>query len=491
MKASSSSTVFWAAAGSSPVSGGRRGRCARPPALIVPAGVVRPGGGRFEIGLRFLQLALANRQQRRRGDIDQLLGAIPRLHAGRADRVRIARVREHLRLEVRGVFVDGLTRIVGRRCQTVLNCPIGDVGERQRQIAGHQVGGAAEHHDCPGDEHPRRVAKVLACGREQPRHARQFRRHLPRSRRGGRRLHGHQVVDAIRDRRRVDHRVAGPRADGVEVEEPPVDDALENPAIDAFVRRQRSRIDRVDPLLKRAQPLDLRGNRRRREVLEFPVVRVNAIAGGNRGMTPRELIEVFVDERGELRRRVCPARRRRSLASEAERDGEHRWSEGWSHRLTIRPPSPRRMSHGDGGRLGGSHDPHAPHDSHRIAFRVRRRRDCGPATADAAPRDPQARTRHQRRRRLHARRGRRLHHRPSGVADARVQQVADLERPIRRSATSSRTRSIFRGRRPCHRRNSAASRSSARRRWFRIFKSIGSTSCRARTITRPTGASKA
>ena len=37
-----------------------------------------------------------------------------------------------------------------------------------------------------------------------------------------------------------------------------------------------------------------------------------------------------------------------------------------------------------------------------------------------------ARARDERRRRLHARRGRRLHHRPSGVADARVRTVAKL-----------------------------------------------------------------
>ena len=318
MKASSSSTVFCAAAGSSP----RFGWSSRTSRQTSSAD--RPGrrgstraGGRFEIGLRFLQLALANRQQRRRRDIDQLLGAIPRLDVGRADRVRIGRVREHLRLEVRGVFVDGLARIVGRRRQAVLNCAIGDVGERQRQIAGHQVGGAAEHHDRALDEDPRRVAKVLARRREQPRHARQLRRRLPRPRRRRRRLHGHQVVDAIRDRRRVDHRVARPGADGVEIEQPAVDDALQNPAIDAFVRRQRQ------PDRPRRAGVETRAATRLPRQSPAPrsprarVVRVNAVAGGNRGMVARELIEVFVDERGELRRGGCAARRRHAIAGES------------------------------------------------------------------------------------------------------------------------------------------------------------------------------
>ena len=142
-------------------------------------------------------------------------------------------------------------------------------------------------------------------------------RHLLHARNRRRRLHGHQVVDAVGDRRGVDHRIARPGADGVEIEQPTVDDAEQDPAIDAVVRRQRRRIDRVQPARTDRSHVDFRGNRRRREVLERVVVGVHAVAGGDRRMAAGELIEVVVDERGELRRGGCAARRRYAIAGDS------------------------------------------------------------------------------------------------------------------------------------------------------------------------------
>src|SRR5207244_1751381 len=77
-----------------------------------------------------------------------------------------------------------------------------------------------------------------------------------------------------------------------------------------------------EPVSERAQPGDLVGDRLRGEVLERPVVRVDAIAGGDRWMPPGELVQVFVDQRGESsRRRGCdgPAR---AGAGQKQRHGE-------------------------------------------------------------------------------------------------------------------------------------------------------------------------
>ena len=65
-----------------------RGRRARRRAADVSATSARPARpSRRTPPAHLLQLALADRQQRRRRRVDQLLGAVPRLDVGRADRV--------------------------------------------------------------------------------------------------------------------------------------------------------------------------------------------------------------------------------------------------------------------------------------------------------------------------------------------------------------------------------------------------------------------
>src|SRR5207245_3751924 len=102
---------------------------------------------------------------------------------------------------------------------------------------------------------------------------------LPHPRRRGRRLHGHQVMDAVGDRRGVDHRVARPGSDRVEIEEPAVDDAVKNAVIDAFVRTEARGLERVQLMSRGAQPRDLGCDGGGREIFQLPVVDMDAVAG--------------------------------------------------------------------------------------------------------------------------------------------------------------------------------------------------------------------
>ena len=107
-------------------------------------------------------------------------------------------------------------------------------------------------------------------------------------------------MDAIRNRRRVDHRIARPCSNGIQIEQPTVDDSLQDPVVDALVRCQADGVGGIEPAPERAQPLDFRGDRGGGEILERRVVSVNAVAGRNRRVTAGELIEILVDERCEL-----------------------------------------------------------------------------------------------------------------------------------------------------------------------------------------------
>ncbi len=69
------------------------------------------GSGLGELGLDFLQLTLANREQDRGRDVDELLGTITRLDVGGADRVAAGGLRQNGGLELGGVGVDGATSV--------------------------------------------------------------------------------------------------------------------------------------------------------------------------------------------------------------------------------------------------------------------------------------------------------------------------------------------------------------------------------------------
>ncbi len=255
-----------------------------------------------ELGFGLPQLALADCEQRRRRQVDQLFRAIPRFDVGRADRVRACggrRARKHVGLERRGVGIDCTSRGRRRAAQARLQSGVADAGEGERQMRAEQIRRAPQHGDPALDEHARRRADVLARGRDQPRHGAQLGRGLRQPLRGRRRLHRHQVVDAVGDRGRVDHRIARPRPDRVEIQQPAVDDAQQDPPIDPLVGGERRGVERLEPRSVRAQPRRFGRNRARREVLERIVVTVQAVARGDRRVPTGELIEVLVHQRRE------------------------------------------------------------------------------------------------------------------------------------------------------------------------------------------------
>src|ERR1043165_1788731 len=103
------------------------------------------------------------------------------------------------------------------------------------------------------------------------------------------------------------------------LEEPSVDDAEENAAVDAFVLRK---IPRVEPTQRSAVPLqrgDFLANRRCREVFEQVVVLVQTVSSRDGGVAPREVIEVAVHESSEPRRLQCLRPATRSHQSKAGR----------------------------------------------------------------------------------------------------------------------------------------------------------------------------
>ena len=198
---------------------------------------------------------IASNVARRR--VDQFFGSISRLDVGRSDGVFVGRRRQHLRLEL-----ARRTRRWPRRAAPADAASASSCSEGSATPAKASGRSCARRSAAPRNitiarstNSPRRTLQVLARRREELRHRRQLRRRLLRPCRRRRRLHRHQVVDAVGDRRRVDHRVARPGADGVEIEEPAVDHALQDPPVDALVRRSGAGIDRVETPAERAQPV--------------------------------------------------------------------------------------------------------------------------------------------------------------------------------------------------------------------------------------------
>ena len=141
---------------------------------------------------------------------------------------------------------------------------------------------------------------MFARGGEQHRHLSQLADDVPHA--DGRRvaLHDHQVVDAVGERRRVEHRIPAPILQRLLLEQPPVDDAVEDAAVHALVGRQAGGVERLKTCAVALQRGDLGADAGGGKVVEEVVVVVNAIAGGDRRMSAREVVEVAIDEEGEF-----------------------------------------------------------------------------------------------------------------------------------------------------------------------------------------------
>ena len=123
---------------------------------------VHARGGCGELPLHPLQFALTDREQRRRRNVDQFLGAVARLNIGGADRVAAGGGGKRRGFELGRVAFGCLARGAGRGAQLDLQRLIRHVRERQKQVAGQQIRDAPKHDGRALDEHPRRRADVGA-----------------------------------------------------------------------------------------------------------------------------------------------------------------------------------------------------------------------------------------------------------------------------------------------------------------------------------------
>jgi hypothetical protein len=208
-------------------------------------------------------------------------------------------VGDDLRLQPGGVGVDERDRPVRRPAQRVAERGGAGAGEGEVEILPQHVARAAHEGGAPLGEDPRRVDDVGAGRGEQGRHLGELGDDEPHPH--GRRiaLDGHEVVDAVVERRGVEHRIAAPALEGLLLEEPPVDDAEEDAAVDALVSGQLGGIEPLELCLVALQRGDLAVDGARREVVEEGVVLVEAVAGGDGGMVPGKVVEVAVDESRE------------------------------------------------------------------------------------------------------------------------------------------------------------------------------------------------
>ena len=201
--------------------------------------------GKRGFGLR--QLPLADREERLRRQIDQLFGAITRFDGGRSNGELAWRARQNASLQLGRIRFDGASRVGGGGIEGLAPRTIGRGAEDARRIRPQHFRRAVKHRDGTLDENTRRVAQVLARGREEPRHQPELRRGLVPPALDRRRLHRHQVVHAVGDGCGIDHRIARPRADRIEIQDPAVDDPAQDAVVDALVGRQLRGAYRVEP----------------------------------------------------------------------------------------------------------------------------------------------------------------------------------------------------------------------------------------------------
>ena len=106
----------------------------------------------------------------------------------------------------------------------------------------------------------------------------------------------HLPGEAGREQIAVVLRIALPRADGLELEQPGADVGVERRPLEPLGVGQPRGIDRGEPAREPAEIADLRVNRRPAQILEQVVVQVNAVERRVGGMGLVQPREVLVDE---------------------------------------------------------------------------------------------------------------------------------------------------------------------------------------------------
>ena len=107
---------------------------------------------------------------------------------------------------------------------------------------------------------------------------------------------------AVSERRRVQHRVPLPVFQRFLLEQPAVNDAVQDPLVHALVGRELAGVEGAQLRTGALEIVDLLLDAGRGKVFQQVVVRVNAIAAGDGRMVPRKAVEVLVHEGRELGR---------------------------------------------------------------------------------------------------------------------------------------------------------------------------------------------
>ena len=260
--------------------------------------------GRYELCLIGLQFPLADGEKLRGRQINQLFGAIPSLDIRRTDREGSIEGTGSQRFQVAGSIGGELgSGDIGRLEQILARGIVGPGGKGQRQIMRQQIDRTTQHHSSPFDEYVWRPSDVRARSGEKRGQSCELGSCLPHPLRSRSGVLGDEVMQPVRYRGDVDHRITGPGPHRSQIEQPAIDDALEDASVDPLIPTQCLLIDQVELATYGPQPAHLLCNVARGEILKQVVVDMKAIAGGNGGMKAREMLEVVIDERSERSRR--------------------------------------------------------------------------------------------------------------------------------------------------------------------------------------------
>ena len=253
-----------------------------------------------EVRLLAREFTRADRNERVERQVDQLLGAIPARDVRPADSKIAGGVRDYRAFEPGGIRLDAAARRRGSTIERVHQRRAGLQREGGREILSQHLHSATHHDSATFGEETRRVRNVRAGRREEVRRRVKLGDDLPHAHRCWCILHGHQVVHAVGQGRRIDHGIAPPVLEGLLFEEPAVDDAVENTLVHAFVRRETGRSERAQSGTFALERSYLATDRTGGEIVEEFVVLVDAIPRRDGGVAAREAVEVAIDESREL-----------------------------------------------------------------------------------------------------------------------------------------------------------------------------------------------
>ena len=253
-----------------------------------------------ELLLRGAQLAQRDPQQLVGRHVQAFVEAQLALETLPSEAERGAALRGHRGAQVLDAGAQRVQRLHRRVGQVAQQVQVVQVAERARQVPLDEAHHAFERLEAHLDEQARRVADVVARGREQPRHLAELRAHAARPLREGRVGEENLSRQAGRQRVGIEERAALPLARLLEREQAAADAVAEHPAVERLRPRQSRRADAVEPARPPAELPDARGDGVAPEILEQVVVGVYSV-GGRFGRV--DLVEVREELLGEVGQR--------------------------------------------------------------------------------------------------------------------------------------------------------------------------------------------